>query len=120
MLTLVDGVPRLLNLKQALEVYVAHQVDVITWRTEYRLRRAQARAHIVEGLIRALDMIDAIVALIRGSEDANAAREALTAEPFSFTEIQASHILDMQLRRLAQLEGQKLRDEFAELTETIK
>src|SRR5690349_19127519 len=120
MLTLVDGVPRLLNLKQALEVYVAHQVDVITRRTEYRLRRAQARAHIVEGLIRALDMIDAIVALIRGSEDANAAREALMAEPFSFTEIQASHILDMQLRRLAQLEGQKLRDEFAELTETIK
>ncbi|HEY7134837.1 MAG TPA: DNA gyrase subunit A [Acidimicrobiia bacterium] len=120
MLALVDGVPRLLNLRQALEVYVAHQVDVITRRTEYRLKRAQARAHIVEGLIRALDMIDAIVTLIRGSEDANAAREALMAEPFSFTEIQASHILDMQLRRLAQLEGQKLRDEFAELTETIK
>src|SRR5438105_224035 len=119
MLALVDGVPRLLNLAQALQVYVDHQVEVVRRRTEYRLRKARDRAHIVEGLIRALDMIDAIVALIRGSEDAAAAREALMAAPFSFTEIQASHILDMQLRRLAQLEGQKLRDEYEELTATI-
>ncbi len=119
MLALVDGVPRLLNLQQAIQVYVDHQVEVVRRRTEYRLKKARDRAHIVEGLIRALDMIDAIVALIRGSEDANAAREALMAEPFSFTEIQASHILDMQLRRLAQLEGQKLREEYEELTATI-
>jgi DNA gyrase subunit A len=119
MLALVDGVPRLLNLAQALRVYVDHQVEVVRRRTEHRLHKARDRAHIVEGLIRALDMIDAIVALIRGSADAGAAREALMAEPFSFSEIQASHILDMPLRRLAQLEAQKLRDEFAELSQTI-
>jgi DNA gyrase subunit A len=119
MLALVDGVPRLLNLAQALKVYVEHQVVVIRRRTEYRLRKARERAHIVEGFIRALDMIDAIVALIRASEDAPAAREGLMAEPFSFSEIQASHILDMPLRRLSQLEGQKLRDEFAELAQTM-
>src|SRR4029077_11685178 len=70
MLALVDGVPRLVNLKSALEYYVAHQVEVITRRSEYRLDKAQKRSHIVEGLLRALDMIDAIINLIRGSESA--------------------------------------------------
>ncbi len=115
LLALVDGVPRLLNLREALRVYIAHQVEVITRRSQHRLDEKRKRAHIVEGLLRALDMIDAIIALIRGSEDAATARDALQTEPFSFSEVQAAHILDMQLRRLAQLEGQKLRDEFADL-----
>ncbi|HEY1739300.1 MAG TPA: DNA gyrase subunit A, partial [Acidimicrobiia bacterium] len=118
-LALVDGVPRLLSLKDALKVYVDHQVEVVTRRSEHRLDRARRRAHIVEGLLRALDMIDAIIQLIRGSEDAAAARDALGLEPFSFSEEQAQHILDMQLRRLAQLEGQRLREEFDELMARI-
>jgi DNA gyrase subunit A len=120
MLALVDGVPRLLDLKRALEVYVDHQRDVVRRRTEFRLRKAQERAHIVEGLVRALDMIDAIIALIRGSADADTARAGLQAAPFEFSEIQAQHILDMQLRRLTQLDGQKLRDELAELQATMQ
>src|SRR5262245_50896985 len=119
MLALVDGVPRLLGLTQALNVYVAHQLEVITRRSEFRLRKARDRAHIVEGLLRALDMIVQIVTLIRGSESADAARTALQAAPYDFSEIQANHILDMPLRRLAALERQKLADEFAELQQTI-
>ncbi|MGB2757576.1 MAG: DNA gyrase subunit A [Acidimicrobiia bacterium] len=119
MLALVDGVPRLLNLVQALAVYVEHQRVVVTRRSQFRLRRAQDRAHIVEGLLRALDMIDEIIALIRGSADVAVARAALMEAPFSFSEIQANHILDMQLRRLAQLEHQKLRLEFDELAAVI-
>jgi DNA gyrase subunit A len=119
MLALVDGVPRLLGLLPALQVYVGHQVEVITRRSEYRLGKARDRAHIVEGLLKALDMIDAIVTLIRGSESADAARTALQADPFSFSEIQANHILDMPLRRLAALERQKLAEEFEELRATI-
>ncbi len=120
MLALVDGVPRTLTLKDALEGYIAHQIDVITRRSEHRLKKARDRAHVVEGLLRALDMIDAVIALIRGSADTDAARQGLMAEPFSFSEIQANHILDMPLRRLAQLEHQKLRDEMEELAATIK
>jgi DNA gyrase subunit A len=119
MVALVDGVPRVLDLKRALEVYVAHQVEVITRRSEFRLKKARDRAHILEGLLRALDMIDAIITLIRGSESAEASKEALQAAPFEFSETQAQHILDMQLRRLAALERQKLRDEFEELAQTI-
>jgi DNA gyrase subunit A len=119
MLALVDGVPRLLNLAQALQTYIDHQRVVVRRRTEYRLGKARDRAHIVEGLLRALDAIDEIIALIRGSDDTDAARAGLMAEPFSFTEVQANHILDMQLRRLAQLEQQKLREEFEELQRTI-
>src|SRR3954469_5867492 len=103
MVALVDGVPRTLNLVQMLQAYIEHQVDVITRRTEYRLRKAQARAHIVEGLLRALDMIDAIITLIRASEDRPAARDGLMAAPFEFSEIQANHILDMTLGRLTRL-----------------
>ena len=120
MLALVDGVPRLLDLKSAIKEYVDHQVDVVRRRTEYRLKRAEERAHIVEGLVKALDMIDAIIALIRGAADVDTARSGLVAAPFEFSEAQANHILDMQLRRLTQLEGQKLRDELGELHATIK
>ncbi len=119
MLALVDGVPRLLNLREALRVYVEHQVVVITRRTEFRLRKARDRAHIVEGLLRALDAIDAIIAMIRASADTDSARQGLMAAPFEFSEIQAQHILEMPLRRLAQLEHQKLLDEHAELQERI-
>ncbi len=118
-LALVDGIPRLLGLREALRVYIDHQVDVVTRRSEHRLAKDRRRAHIVEGLLRALDMIDAIIQLIRGSEDASAARDGLMAEPLSFSEEQAQHILDMQLRRLAQLEGQRLKDEFDELQARI-
>ncbi len=119
MLALVDGVPKLLSLDAALRHYVAHQEVVVRRRTEYRLRRARDRAHIVEGLVKALDMIDEIIALIRGAADVETARTGLMGKKFGFTEIQANYILDMQLRRLTQLEGQKLRDELAELQATI-
>ena len=120
MLALVDGVPKLLNLAQAVLVYVAHEMEVVTRRTEYRVEKARERAHIVEGLVRALDMIDAIIELIRAAADVDEARAGLMAKPFDFSEIQANFILDMQLRRLTQLEGQKLRDELGELQERIK
>ena len=119
MLALVDGVPRLLTLVHALNVYVEHQIEVVTRRSEYRLRKARDRAHILEGLLRALDAIDAIITLIRNSESADAARSALQAAPYQFSDVQATHILDMALRRLAALERQKLREEFDELQTTI-
>jgi DNA gyrase subunit A len=119
-LALVDGVPRLLGLVQALTVYIAHQVEVVTRRSEFRLGKARDRAHILEGLLKALDMIDAIITLIRGSESAEVAKQALMVAPFEFSEVQATHILDMPLRRLAALERQKVRDEFDELQTTIR
>ena len=119
MLALVDGVPRLVNLAQALSAYVAHQQEVVTRRSEYRLARARKRAHIVEGLLRALDMIDALIATIRASADRSAARAALMEEPFSFSEEQATHILDMQLGRLTRLGRAELDEEMAQLRETI-
>ena len=119
MVALVDGVPRTLNLLQALQSYVSHQVEVITRRSEYRLRKAEARAHIVEGLLKALDMIDEIIAAIRASADKQAAREALMAEPFEFSETQAEHILDMQLSRLTRLGRADLEEEMEKLRETI-
>jgi len=100
-------------------VYVAHQVEVVRRRSEYRLEKARSRAHILEGLLKALDMIDAVIQLIRGSESADAARTALQAAPFEFSETQATHILDMPLRRLAALERQKLREEYDEVQATI-
>ncbi|HZT66190.1 MAG TPA: DNA gyrase subunit A [Acidimicrobiales bacterium] len=116
---LVDGVPRTLNLAQALTAYVAHQVEVIRRRSEFRLGKARARAHIVEGLLKALDMIDAIIQLIRGSDDRAAARDGLMAAPFEFSEIQANHILDMTLGRLTRLGRSELEEEMAKLRETI-
>jgi DNA gyrase subunit A len=119
MLALVDNVPRLLDLKTALAVYVEHQKEVVERRTQFRLRKAKEREHIVEGLVKALDMIDAIIALIRGAADVDAARTGLMVAPFEFSEIQANYILDMQLRRLTQLEGRKLREELEELRTII-
>jgi len=120
MVALVDGVPRTLNLKQALEVYVAHQMEVIRRRSEYRLDEAQKKAHIREGLLKALNVIDDVIALIRGSEDRAAAREGLMAKPFEFSEVQAEHILDMTLGRLTRLARIDLEQEIAELRDTIK
>jgi DNA gyrase subunit A len=119
MVALVDGVPRTLNLAQALSAYVDHQLEVVRRRSEFRLRKAQERAHIVEGLLRALDMIDQIIALIRASEDRDAASTGLMAEPFSFSEEQANHILDMTLARLTRLGRARLEGELAELRAKI-
>ncbi len=118
LLALVDGVPRTLTLDQALGHYIDHQIDVITRRTRYRLRKAEERAHVLEGLLIALDHIDEIIELIRGSESADTAKTALM-ERFSLSEIQAQAILDMQLRRLAALERQRIQDEYTELQELI-
>ena len=120
MVALVDGVPRTINLQEALRAWLDHQVVVLTRRTQYRLDKADARLHIVEGLVKALDMIDAIVAAIRASKDRGAAREALMAKRFGFSEIQANHILDMQLGRLTQLGREELAAEKKELDATIK
>ncbi|HEX5268762.1 MAG TPA: DNA gyrase subunit A [Acidimicrobiales bacterium] len=119
MVALVDGVPRTLNLAQALNAYIEHQVEVIRRRSEFRLAKAQARAHIVEGLIKALDLIDAIIALIRGSDDRGSARDGLMAAPFEFSEIQANHILDMTLSRLTRLGRSELEEEMTKLRETM-
>jgi DNA gyrase subunit A len=119
MLALVDGVPRTLTLAQALTHYIAHQVEVVTRRTQFRLRKAEARAHIVEGLLKAIDMLDLVIAAIRGSDDRGAARIALMAAPFEFSEEQANHILDMTLGRLTRLGRSELEDEMAKLRETI-
>jgi DNA gyrase subunit A len=116
---LVDGVPRVLNLKAALEAYIAHQIEVIRRRSEFRLDKACKRAHIVEGLIRALNVIDEIIATIRASEDQNAARSALMADPFEFSEAQAQYILDLQLRRLTRLARIELERELEDLRATI-
>ncbi len=116
---LIDGVPRTLNLRDALVAYVDHQVDVIRRRSEFRLAEAKRREHIVEGLVKALDMIDAIIALIRGSADRPEAREGLMGEGFEFSEIQANHILDMTLGRLTRLGRAELEEELAKLRETI-
>jgi DNA gyrase subunit A len=118
-LALVDGVPRTLNLTQALTHYIAHQVEVVTRRTQFRLNKAEARAHIVEGLLKAIDMLDAVIATIRGSDDRPAARTALMADPFSFSEEQANHILDMTLGRLTRLGRTELEEEMNKLRETI-
>lgn len=119
MLALVDGVPRTLNIVQALSAYVAHQVEVVTRRSQTRLRKARERAHIVEGLLRCIDQLDAVIALIRGSDDRAAARTGLMAEPFLFSEIQANHILDMTLGRLTRLGRSELENELATLMDTI-
>jgi DNA gyrase subunit A len=116
---LVDGVPRTLTLAQCIFHYVEHQVEVVTRRSEYRLGKARDRAHIVEGLLKAIDMLDAVIAAIRGSDDRPAAREALMAAPFSFSEEQAVHILDMTLGRLTRLGRTELEEEMAKLRETI-
>jgi DNA gyrase subunit A len=116
---LVDGVPRTLNLRDALAHYVEHQIEVITRRSQFRLAKAERRAHIVEGFLRALDLIDEIIAAIRASADRAGAIEALRAEAFGFSEIQATEIVDMRLSTLTRLGRERLEEEMAQLRETI-
>ena len=118
MLALVDGQPQELPLKDLITHFIAHREDVIRRRTEYQLGRARDRAHIVEGLLKALDAIDAIIETIRNSQDVETARNNLIQQ-FDLTEIQAQAILDMQLRRLAALERQRLDEEYNDLLATI-
>ncbi len=115
---LVDGVPKTLNLAEMVHHYLIHQLEVVVRRTQYRLEQARQRAHIVEGLLIALDNIDEVVQIIRGSSDVDSARTTLM-ERFELTDIQARTILDMPLRRLTALETEKLREEYDALMETI-
>lgn len=115
MVALVKGVPKQINLRDALVAYVDHQVEVITRRTENRLKKARHREHILEGRIKALDVIDEIIKLIRASDDVGIARDGLMATPFEFSEIQANDILDMQLRQLTRLSRIDLQTELDEL-----
>ncbi len=119
MLALVDGVPRTLNLAEMVGYYVDHQVDVVTRRTRYDLRKAEERDHIVLGLLIALDNLDEVIKIIRGSQDADAARTSLMKR-FELSEIQANHILDMPLRRLTRLARTELEKEHGELLERIE
>ena len=114
MLAIVDGVPRTLRLDQMIHYYVLHQIEVITRRTQYRLDRAEERAHILRGYVKALDALDEVIALIRRSATVEVAREGLI-ELLDIDTIQANAILEMQLRRLAALERQKIIDELAEI-----
>src|SRR5919198_4359112 len=117
-LAIVNGQPKVLSLPELLRSFIEHRVDVVRRRTQYELRQAEARAHILEGLRKALDHIDAIIKLIRAAKNAGEAREGLIAQ-FAFTEIQAKAILEMQLQRLTSLERQKIEDELKELQEKI-
>jgi len=117
-LVMLDGRPQTLGLRDLLVVFLDHRYDVVRRRTQFRLRRAEERAHLVEGLLTALDAIDEVVRIIRGSADTGAARAALIAR-FALSDIQAGAILDMPLRRLVALEVEALRSELAELRERI-
>ena len=126
MVALVDSVPRTVNLRDAIDGYVRHQIDVITRRSNFRLDKARRREHILQGRVKALDVIDEIIALIRGSEDAAAAKAGLMDKPYEFSEAQAVDILDMQLRQLTRLsridiekELEDLRASIAELEEIL-
>ena len=118
MLALVNGAPKIMSLKEMLSYYVQHQEDVVTRRTKYDLEKSLARAHILEGLIKALDHIDEIVRIIRGSKDAGSAKISLM-EQFGFSDKQAQAILDMRLARLTGLERDKLLEEYQELEKQI-
>jgi DNA gyrase subunit A len=118
MLSIVDGVPRTLRLDQLIRLYVVHQLDVIVRRTTYRLRKANERAHILRGLVKALDALDEVIALIRASETVDVAKQGLI-ELLDIDEIQAQAILDMQLRRLAALERQRIVDDLAKIEAEI-
>lgn len=117
-IALVNGRPQLLNLKELIHYFVEHRHDVVTRRAEYELRKAQERAHILEGLIIASDNIDEVIAIIRSSKNADEARERLI-ERFSLSEIQARAIVEMRLRQLTGLEQEKLRAEFDEIMKLI-
>ncbi len=118
MLALVNGEPRLLSLKKALQLFIEHRQTVLTRRSRYELEKARQRAHILEGLVIALDHLDDVIQTIRQSPDADTARERLMKR-FRLTELQAQAILDMQLRRLAALERQKIAEEYAQVKERI-
>ncbi len=118
MVALVENVPRTLGLRELIQHYVDHQREVVTRRTQYELRRAEARAHILEGLLIALDHLDAVIKLIRGSADPDQARDGLI-ERFELSREQAQAILDMRLQRLTALESDKVRSEHADLMERI-
>ena len=118
MLSIVNGVPRTLRLDQMIRLYVDHQLDVIVRRTRYLLRKAEERAHILRGLVKALDMLDEVIALIRRSANTDTARTGLM-ELLDIDEIQSTAILDMQLRRLSALERQKIVDELARIEAEI-
>src|SRR5829696_331933 len=119
MVALVDGVPKTLSLRELVEQYVGHQKEVITRRTQHQLARAEARAHILEGLLIALDNLDAVIKLIRGSKDPDDARTGLI-DKFELSRAQAQAILDMRLQRLTALEAGKIKEEHSELTKLIK
>lgn len=118
MLALVDGEPKVLNLKELLEQYVKHQKEIVIRRTRFDLKKAEARAHILEGLRIALDHIDEVITLIRQSKDAKEAKDGLMSR-FGLTDVQAQAILDMRLQRLTGLERDKIEQEYAELLKTI-
>jgi DNA gyrase subunit A len=119
MVALVDGVPKTLSLRELVEQYVGHQKEVITRRTQHQLARAEARAHILEGLLIALKNLDAVIKLIRSSKDPDTARDGLIKR-FKLSRAQAQAILDMRLQRLTALEADKIRTEHKELTKLIK
>jgi DNA gyrase subunit A len=118
MVALVDGVPRTLSLRQMLVYYLDHQKEVVTRRTKFELDRAERRAHVLEGYLIALDNLDAVIALIRGADDTDAARQGLMQQ-FALTEVQAQAILDMRLRALTGLERKRVKDEHADLLERV-
>jgi DNA gyrase subunit A len=115
---LVEGVPRTLSLVELLRHYLSYQRDVVTRRSKHELRKTEERAHVLEGYLIALDNLDAVIALIRGSDDADTAREGLMAQ-FGLSEIQAQAILDLRLARLTGLERKRIQDEYADLQERI-
>lgn len=119
LLALVNNEPRILTLKQALKVYLDHRLEVIRRRSEFDLEKAKSRAHILEGLLIALDHLDEVIALIRKSRTVDTARQNLIKQ-FKLSQIQAQAILDMQLRRLAALERRKIQDEYKEIQRIIK
>ena len=119
MVALVDNVPRTLSLREAIGHYVDHQRDIIVRRTKYELRRAEERAHVLEGLLIALDNLDEVIAMIRGSRDSEEARTGLV-ERFGLTVVQAQAVLQLTLSRLTALEADKIKQEHADLTERIK
>jgi DNA gyrase subunit A len=119
MLALVDGAPRVISLKTALEQYIRFRQTVIRRRTEFDLEKAREREHILQGLLKALERLDDVIKTIRGADSADDAKNKLMARPFELSDRQAQAVLDMQLRRLARLERQKLEDEFKELIKLI-
>jgi len=119
MLALVDGQPRTVSLKKILDSYINHRREVIRRRSEFDLEKAQERAHVLEGLLKAIDMLDEVIKTIRGADSAEDAKTKLMAAPFELSDRQAQAVLDMQLRRLAKLERGKIQDEYKELLEQM-